>query len=536
MSSKSRENQSILIKAEIDRLHKTGSGNWQTLTQQVMDNYKPIRLNVLQMMMELLVSQCDELYVEGGRGAGKTTGTSSRMRQTVLEMPRSHNGIAAETYKQALTRTLPSVIFGLEQQGIFEGLHYFIGRRPPRNWRWPKPYQPPQEFDKTIYFWNGSLYTILSQDVTGDGRSLNLDSLLCDEAALLSKEKLDGDVKPAIRGSNLRAFKGKSTFLKELYCSTTPLTQSGMWFVKMEESAMMYPDKIKFISSTCEVNKHNLPEDYLEKHSRTAIPWIFNAEYKNIRPKFTKDSFYPLFDEDKHCYNSFDYSFYTKIGQHSDCRGDLDLYKSLPLILGVDWGAAINCLTVNQHIKEENEFRTLKSMYVLGENQKIQDDLFEDFHRYYQHHHTKVIYMHYDLSGNHKTGNTKLTRAKQAKKQLEARGWRVKLLSTGMNNPQHEAKHMLWNMILKEDHPYLPRYRMNKSNCRELCLSMRHAKTTTGRNGDIKKDKSSEKKTTIPRQEATDLSDANDAPIFQLFAHLMRHVGTSLPNMSINNH
>ena len=170
-----------------------------------------------------------------------------------------------------MTRIIPSVIFGLEQQGLYQDLHYFIGRKPPRNWKWPKPYQPPQRYDKSIYFWNGAIYNFLSQDVPGDGRGLNVDSLIADEAAKLSKEKLDADVRPTIRGSNLRVFKGRPTFLKELYCTTTPITQKGMWFIKLEETAMINPMEVKFMKATCEINKYNLPADYLEKNRKTSI-------------------------------------------------------------------------------------------------------------------------------------------------------------------------------------------------------------------------------------------------------------------------
>ena len=72
---------------------------------------------------------------------------------------------------------------------------------------------------------------------------------------------------------------------------------------------------------------------------------------------------------------------------------------------------------------------------------------------------------------------------------------------------------MVWLAAMRGDHPYIPKYRFNKDNCRELHISMRNAKTKPGTNGEVKKDKSSERSKKIPRQEATDLSDANDAPI-----------------------
>ena len=71
---------------------------------------------------------------------------------------------------------------------------------------------------------------------------------------------------------------------------------------------------------------------------------------------------------------------------------------------------------------------------------------------------------------------------------------------------------------------------MNKDNCRELYLSMRNAKTKQGTNGEIKKDKSIEKRGR-PRQEATDLSDANDNPIWGMFRYYLNNMGMINPQL-----
>lgn len=497
-----------------------------------MTNYQPIKYNLLQLMMEMATDHCQELYAEAGRGAGKSTGIAARIRRVVMDLPRSNNLLIGSTYQQILTRTLPATIFGLEMQGLFQGLHYFVGRRAPASWKWPTPYQPPSDHKKSIVFWTGAVYNLISQDVKGDGRGLNADTAIADEAALLNKEKLDSDTRPTIRGSNLQAFKANKLFKSELYASTTPLSPEGKWFVDAEERSIA-ERQLRFLKATCVVNQHNLPEDYLDKARKGSIPWIFEAEYLNKRPRFVKDGFYNLLDEDLHCYNDYNYDHYTEMGQQPDCRGDNDLVPGLPLVLGVDWGAAINCLTVNQNVTSMNEFRTLKSMHVLGDNQQIQDDLLRKFHDYYKHHDTRVIYMHYDATGNLRTGNTRTTRAEQARKLLIGLGWQVNLMTNYNTNPQHELKYLLWQMLLREDNYRLPKYRMNKSNCRDLFISMRNAQTRNGRNGEVKKDKRSESSKTISRQHATDLSDANDQPVWNLFRHALHGIGEALPDLRL---
>lgn len=528
-----KSSQSQLIRTEIQKLHDKGSGDWQGLNRQVLKAYKPISYNLPQILAAKASERFKWLFLEWGRGTGKTTYIGHHVRQVAYDMPRANGMFIGPTYQKILTQILPSMIQGLEQQGLYQGLHYFIGRRPPKSWNWMMPYQPPNKFDKYIIFWNGTGVNLISHDVPGDGRGLNTDFEIGDESALLKKSNLDENTTPTLRGSNKREFGNSPFFASRLHCSSTPLTQAGQWFIDIESEAVKDPEKIKFISADCRFNLHNLSDTYLEDNRATTLPWIFDAEYLNKRPKQIKGGFYPLLDDEKHCYNNFDYSYYSKIGQDVDCRGDADLVASHPLILGIDWGAAINCLTVCQHLNKE--LRALKSMYVLGDLKEIQSDLFTNFDKYYRHHPTKTIYLWYDNSGNIQTGITKRTRAQMAKQQLEALGWTVRLMTLGGRNPEHAAKHVLWTEILKEHNPRLPVFRMNKSNCHELWISMFNAKAIPGSNGEIKKDKTSERSQVILRQHATDLSDAIDTIVFGLFRKLLNNIGFSLPDTKIKS-
>ncbi|MEM9835148.1 MAG: hypothetical protein AAF828_01520 [Bacteroidota bacterium] len=435
-----------------------------------------------------------------------------------------------------MTRILPSLKEGLEIFGLYEGLHYFVGERPPRRWRksWGRPYQSPNDHKRYITFWNGTGMHLISHDVGGDGRGINSDWIIGDEAALLDPSKLQENTDPTRRGTNANVFEGKAYFGKRVYVSSTPITPQGRWMLEYEYKARENPQDILYYRATCQFNLHNLRKGYLQEARKTAYKlWIFNAEYLGIRPKFTRDSFYPLFDVDHHGYRikTIDSNHYLGTEAPNDCRGDLDLVKGMPLILGADWGAAINCLTVNQFLRSLNEYRTLNGMYVLGDDQKIQEDLYKEFHEYYQYHNCREVYLWYDNTGNAQTGFTRRTRAQQAADQLRELGWKVSLRTTGLQNPQHDLKFRLWNYILAEDKGQVsyPRYRCNYYKTVDLRASIANAKATEGRNGETKKDKSSEKSTKIERQHATDLSDANDAPIFGMFGHLLHRSDARLP-------
>lgn len=524
------------IRSAISRLHERESSDYESLLSQVENRRREVVLNLPQMMAS--ICRTPMLLLEWGRGTGKTTMRGARWSNKLRLMPRSTGLLIGPSYQFLLTRILPSLVQGLEMFGIYKDLHYFVGRRPPRSWRrsWGNAYQPPEEYNRYITFWNGMGVHLISQDVSGDGRGLNVDWIDGDEAALLDPRKLQENTDPTLRGTRKQAFEDCYLFGSRFYTSSTPLTPEGQWFTEYEEKALADPKSITFIAATCRYNQPNLRKGYLEEARRDAYAeWVYLAEYENKRPRFTKDSFYSQLDSDIHCYTpgADGLDFYERIGHTGDCRGDADLVKGTPLVLGVDWGAAINCLTVNQHLRSLNEYRTLKSMYVLGEDQKMQDDLVRDFHAYYQPHQAscKTIYLWYDASGNHRTGNTRVTRAEQARQLLRSLGWEVNLMTPGHFNPMHDDKYRLWEIMLRGDTNVLPRYRMNKLNCKELYMSMRFAKTAPGRNGEIKKDKSSERSGKVQRQHATDLSDANDTPIFGMFYHLLRHVTSSLPDV-----
>ena len=79
---------------------------------------------------------------------------------------------------------------------------------------------------------------------------------------------------------------------------------------------------------------------------------------------------------------------------------------------------------------------------------------------------------------------------------------------------QDEKYHVI-SKVMKEDDPQLYKVRINKNNNRDLIISMEHAEAIEDRKGVIRKDKRSEKRMgTLPREHATDLSDAFDLDTF----------------------
>jgi hypothetical protein len=544
------------IKSHIARIHERGSGDFQTLTRQVANATKlsQVELNLPQfyadragdMMYRNSKNQLQgvSIFCEWARGTGKTTMRGIRYKKILIQLPRSTGLLIGPNYQFLLTRIIPSLVQGLEMFGLYEGLHYFIGRQPPQKWRnyWGRAYQPPEKYDRYITFFNGVGVHLISHDVRGDGRGLNTDWLDGDEAALLDPNALQENSGPTKRGTNNSEFYGKPMYGSEFYTSSTPIADDGQWFVDQEQQALLYPNRMKFISATCKHNLHNLRPGYLEDAQMNAYSqWKYLAEYENVRPMFSKNGFYGMLHPKKHYYSvgHDNYDFYKPsreqlLKKTADCREDADLKPGVPLVGGADWGAAINCLVACQDLRSQREFRVLKDFYVLGENQEIQDHLADNFADYYKYHDCKELYLWYDSTGNNATGITKKTRAELFRDRLKAQGWTVYLMTTGGSNPLHEKKHLVWEMILQEECPWLPRFRINKYNAADTCTSMRLAKTKPGRHGEIKKDKSSERSKKISRQHATDLSDAIDNPIYGLFRKMIRRAQGGLPDTKVS--
>lgn len=528
-----------LIRSRISELHAKGGQDWQSLMREVDGRYQAIRYNTAQMLALLIgdaMPTVKNLDLEWGRGTGKTTVLAAFARRIAADLPRGVFQWEVPTYQKFLTEIIPAFIHGLEMQGIYKDLHYFIGRRPPARWGWPEPYKPPVRYDNFITFWTGWGIVLLSQDNPGAGRGLNTDGRLASEATMLDKRKLDEESGPAIRGSNVKALGKKRYFDFRLMESSTPLVESGEWFVKQQELANESPLRHRFLRANCVENMQIgwLKPDYLDEARRTAPDLMtFEAEYLNIRPKFVRGGFYGLLDEAQHTYTNYDYSggIYTPdaIGVRPDCRGDGDLVATVPLTLGMDFGAAINCMTVSQQLP--GEFRTLKDFFVKGAEGEQQDDLCDLFDAYYCHHPVKELRFYHDATGNHATGHTKLTRAQQVEKYLTQKGWKVLRLSLTGTNPRHFAKYELWRRIFQEDDPRLPRFRINRQNARTTYIAMTRTKTRTGTNGEIKKDKSAERHDNPHRQFATDLTDAHDNPVYMLYNQSAQSFGVPIPEV-----
>lgn len=477
---------------------------------------KKVELNAMQLAAYLAPQK--QKYLEVGRGGGKTTFQGLHITALAKQMPRASFALVGSTYSQILSRFLPSIKEGLELFGIYEGVDYVVGTMAGKKMGYAMPFQSPETFNNIIHFSNGCIFQLVSLDHKDSGRGLNSYAIVGDEAALLDDEKLAINVKNTNRAQKA-IFRKAPLLHSEVFTSSTPLTQKGKWFTDMETASIKNPRDVYFLKATAKVNMQNLRPDYFE-YMRQAYTSdvIYNAEMLNIRPKEITNGFYARLNSDRHYYTDFDNSKLEGLdladyNPNFDCSQDLDLNQDLPLIISVDWGAAINSMVVCQN--QRDAFKYLKSFWV--KTPKILDALFiEEFLPYYKSMKTKTIHFYYDRVGNSATANSKHTFAEQAAKILRENGWKVHEKTMG-SNPKHMDKYRLINVALKEDgRGNLPKIRINEANCADLIVSLENAEVRDTSRG-WEKDKRSETRKGVEQQHATHLSDAFDYPFYTLF-------------------
>lgn len=174
------------------------------------------------------------------------------------------------------------------------------------------------------------------------------------------------------------------------------------------------------------------------------------------------------------------------------------------MYISFDFGSTQNCCVVAQRRVSTNSFPTIKNFYVENESLTV---LLKQFTDYYKYHKNKTIYLYGGSDGTRR--NDAISRDSYFS---EVEKWFVSEKWTVIHRYQnHEISHMdkflFFSKYLAGDYSFLPRFSINGNNAMECYVSMKNAPI---KDQEIKKDKSSERNSSIPRWKATDLSDAWD--------------------------
>lgn len=474
--------------------------------------------------------------IVAGRRTGKTDSMAAPfVLRNMQRMAGSTGGIVVPTFKHGLTNTIPGLLAAWRRWGYKEGVHFVVGKRPPR---WFKsPITPPHDYEHVLSFCNGSVAVIISQDRPGSSNSLTLSWLLVDEAKFIDYAKLKEETLPANGG--IKSWFGKHSCNHALMIlSDMPQTNKGSWFLHYREK--MDPELIRTIEGTVyEIwrlkekvrafrAKGVQPPDYLKSHircldrnlNRMRSVAVYYKEYSSIenlqllgenyikqmkrdltpltfqtsilcqRIGISKDGFYSSMRE-RHKYDANDNEYLDSLGygydfSSLDSLADRDVDPDAPLCIGMDYNANINWIVAGQ--PRGRRLDVVKSFYVKFER-KI-PELVDDFCRYYASHRNKSVVYYYDstaLGSNYAVNDQDFHFI--VVDSFERRGWRVESVYLG-NPMRHDEKHLLINNAFAGRQRLMPFF--NRSNNEDLILAVQAAGVSRGRNG-FRKDKAGEK-------------------------------------------
>ena len=495
---------------------------------------KKVYFNKPQRLTQLIGA--NTTVIVAGRRTGKTDSIAAPfVLRNMQRMPGSTGGIVVPTFKHGLTNTIPGLLAAWKRWGFIEGVHYVVGRKPPKSFK--LPIIDPKDYEHVISFYNGSVAVIISQDRPGSSNSLTLSWLLVDEAKFIDYAKLKDETLPANGG--IKSYFGKHSFNHSIMIlSDMPQTQKGSWFLHYRDK--MDVELIRTIEATVyeiwrikerirtlnakgatvpaylkgylrrldrDLNKMRsvavyyreyssienlqlLGENYIKQMKRDLTPLTFQTSILCQRIGIAKDGFYSSMREG-HKYDANDNQYLDTLGYDYDfstldARADKDVDPDAPICIGMDYNANINWIVAGQ--PRDRRLNIIKSFYVKFDR-KI-PALVEDFCRYYAEHRNKTVVYYYDataLGSNYAVNDQDFHY--NVVKEFERHGWRIESVYLG-NPMHHDEKYLLINNAFAGKQRLMPFF--NRSNNEDLILAIQSAGVSNGRNG-FRKDKSGEK-------------------------------------------
>ena len=517
-------------------------------------NDKSVYFNTPQRLTQLIGA--NTTVIVAGRRTGKTDSIASPfVLRNMQRMPGSTGGIVVPTFKHGLTNTLPGLFAAWKRWGFINGIHYVVGRRPPKSFA--KPIIEPSDYEHVISFYNGSCAIIISQDRPGSSNSLTLSWILVDEAKFVDYERLKDETLPA-NGGIKSHFGHHSCNHSMMILSDMPQTQKGSWFLHYEDKmdkeliatiegtvyeiwrtkeriralnakGVAVPPYLKSYLRRLDTNLNKmrsvavyykeyssienlqlLGENYIKQMKRDLTPKTFQTSILCQRIGIAKDGFYSSMKE-SHKYNASDFAYLDSLGYDFnpsllDCRADADVNPHAPICIGMDYNANINWIVAGQ--PNGKRLNIIKSFYVKFER-KI-PALIEDFCRYYANHQNKTVVYYYDttaLGANYAVNDQDFHWV--VCHEFERHGWQVEDVYLG-NPMRHDEKYLLINQGFAGKQRLMPFF--NRQNNDDLILAVQSAGVTRGRNG-FRKDKGGEKLAETEEdllQHRTDGTDAFD--------------------------
>lgn len=512
---------------------------------------KPIFFNRPQQ--KVMFTAANTTVFVGGRRLGKSFGVVAPwMLRNLQTMPGSTGGIVGASFKQLLTRTLPGTLSALEHFGYKRGIHWEIGRKPPKSWGWGDPKIRPVDWTRVLSFYSGSIALLISQDREGSTNSATLDWVAVDEAKLANYTRLKEETFAANGG--YRGHFGRNPWHHSLLIvSDMPTKKKGSWFLSYREKCnkdviaaiqaavverFRLEQRLRDEKSVCKDYRYRIKQlsislsrlraiatyyeefssiqnievlgpQYISRMRRELPPLVFISSILCRRLTNVTDGFYSNM-QDRHFYDATDYSHldnleydFARIAQ-SACLADSDIDYSSPLLIALDYNANINWLVVGQRIG--SRLNVLKSFFVKYDRKL--PELCDDFCSYYSSFIDKRVYYYYDttaVGSNYAVNSDSF--ASTVVRCLQAHGWVVEAINLG-KPIDHSDKYRLINAGFAGHSDLVPF--LNRENNEALILALEQAGCYNGVSG-IHKDKRGEKLAESEEDKLEFRTDGTDA-------------------------
>jgi hypothetical protein len=512
--------------------------------------FQQVYLSALQICVNLADPKV--LLCELGRGSGKTSQImSSRIDRVQNSMPGALITLGAATYRDIFSNILPGLLeyFGKNYE---RGIYYEVGKEPPRHFK--KCISQQFDWKHSISFHTGTVIKFVSADRMESVLGINAAHSFWDELLRIKKEFMLERAMPILRSD--RSKFGKSPYFMGWsgFTSTPNFETDEDWFLEMEKEMnielinsiqeIAYEVDLRF--QELEIARKSLDFDNVKRLERFIDRWnkrlselrrgqtcyvrassfsnlkILGIEYiqnliKSIKDKdmlYTsifairklkvKDMFFGKFGKQHLFEDGYNYRHIDLLSageEIEDSSRHLRYYdKKKPLYAGYDAGP-FQSIVFAQRNHQNKEFRILKNFWVYHPDQ--QDVLAKKINHFFGDGRKELI-LHYDRAANQKDPEWRKfypvyremgvndTDAILLKKELNALGWKVILMSTNQKVIYHSQHYRLLNELFGTNNDKRDKILIDRNECDALVSSINHTPLKR-HEGRIVLDKSSER-------------------------------------------
>lgn len=527
---------------------------------------RDIWLNKPQTLSRLIMAP--EEYGVWARATGKTDEPiANRTAHGANQMPRGTTGAIGNTYMQLLDRTLPPLFKAWEKMGYIHGRHYWVRQRPPAKLNIPDPIYKVLDPSHYIFWYNGHVIYLVSQDKQGLSNAKSFDAVVGDEVKFLNYDQYLDEVVPANRGNDEIFGHLWEHHMVTMY-TDMPTHKKGRWIldkaqqVNFDVIGQVLSLQIRFNEMMAEYEDEKCTEtrrkilykklcDYYKAISelkmgelsadggRNSLVWyseasalenikilgerkfhqwlrelkqsVFDTSIMNEKNLSVENGFFYLLDRQLHGYNSYDYNFIDSLGLYlpdgvvKDCRKDNDITRNKPLDIAFDYNDSIKSLVIGQD--SSRFYRVLKSMFVLRKDKKVLSDLVDEFIEYYKYHPCKEVNYFYDNTATGGNAANLKSYSQLITEQLREKKWKVNMCHIG-GQPKQHVRFRLWEIVLKETSNKFKPVRFNLDNADQLLCSMEQTGSRSIGDKLFEKDKTPERSGKVAPEDAPHLGDA----------------------------